>query len=741
MILKTVYEKNENSHANLMPWYHVHVGGLLYPDIEESLMLNLFYESLHMCSYFKEYLINVPTIIALNSDENNNNYTCEKLIEKCEKIKKEYTKYCKSNDNILLDPNNFYKSYSKKEFDNMNEKTINYFNYHDLYTLQFKNSLKPYMYDSIKYPFVSVMEPKINYIEVMEKINITSVHYNTHVNEIKFLDNKYFIRIENGVEFDDVFLCTGHGINEINMNYGNNKFKNILKKELKQSFIVNKTCIPHVPEIAIVGKRNTINGLISISPFYCEQSKLFNLVHLHWLNEISTLIPSDELNLKELIEKSAELLELNINDYLYQVNKHITNNIFPLTESELDIAEEYNFKKIQCIRAINNIIACSKYFKDFENVKYDVNIVYGGYQIIYGETPEERINKNVKIENMGDMLNICISKGTSALFTIDNAIKQKKYVNPNLLFSDIDKKVTNLIMFIRHGPRYPLYTITGIHRLLDNEKTNDGQLTENGSIFCELFGKYIKHVYDDFIDKNIDIITSDTDRTNDTMIHIYKGMFNENLELNAENKNNNLFLPNKLSSDDKNYFEERKNKFNSCEFDKDFYKDIIEKLDDKIKMIKPFKYNNDYNFNSECIHAFFELRQVIKYLESENNIIDILDKIDIHRLDLLVTEYFNYVVDDIRIMNFLIEDLIKIIYNKINNTSEKKVSMICIHDWQIFALAKYFSSDKQNIKIPEYCSNVRIEIDKINCKIYYDDKLIAYKNIFEILGTYDSSRL
>ena len=60
--------------------------------------------------------------------------------------------------------------------------------------------------------------------------------------------------------------------------------------------------------------------------------------------------------------------------------------------------------------------------------------------------------------------------------------------------------------------------------------------------------------------------------------------------------------------------------------------------------------------------------------------------------------------------------------------------MVCIHDWQIYALAKYFVKDKK-IKLPDYCSNVRLELYNRRCYIYYDDILLADKDIYQVLNS------
>ena len=821
----TIYDVNDNK--NIKPWYHVHSGGFLYPEIEKEQSIQLFFECLQTCQYFKKFLIYVPTIIALNESEKNDKFTSDKLIEKCEFIKYEYINYCKSNYPILLDPLNFYKKYSYDEFKNMTKDNIDYFNYHDLFVLNFKNNLNSQKYDKIKYPVVSVMEPKINFIEVLKYLDLFISHKINYKNELVrkinfkeittkrsndhsyvipsntseqsndhssiLADNKFSINDDDEILFDNVYSCTGISLDKIELFINNKKYNNQSNQdslfESKYSFLAIKDDdnlkTPFEPEIAIIGARNTENGLLELNPYYCDVDYDYKLMHIHWLTNISTILKNEEITseqsndnssvlagittkqsndhssvhpsntseqfndysevsaetIEELIKRSVLFFKVQENEYLQMINKHKMEN-------------EPN--TIQSIRAINCIIQASKFFNEYHKIKYyDDGFKYGGIQRTIGNTLENRENKIIIDNNFGKLVELHISKGTSSLNTINKALKIHNCVDSDLLNYDItDTKITKLIVFVRHGPRYPIYTINGIRNIRGTASSKSGDLTEIGKEYCKYFGKYMKNVYKNsflFDIKNTKIITSGISRTNETAQLIYTGIFDSSIENNKICQNDKLYFPKSLNEDEKKYFEQLKNIFSRASFqdarltdefsrasfqdarltdeltkeifDRNYYSEIIKKM--------PELELDNY---SDSIHSFFDLRQATKYMELENIKTNILNDSDMIKLDLLVNEYMNYIVSDEKCMQIIITDLIKILYDILNDGKGDNFNLICIHDWQIFALAKYFSLDNQKIKIPEYCSNIRIEIVKYSCKIYHDNLLLGQKSIFELLN-------
>ena len=357
-----------------------------------------------------------------------------------------------------------------------------------------------------------------------------------------------------------------------------------------------------------------------------------------------------------------------------------------------------------------------------------------------------------------------LQKGISAIKLANRTINVMNILDHSLLSTNNKTNMQKLIMFVRHGPRYPSYIIKDMD-LIEHD-INNVPLTEKGIEYAFLFGRYLGHVYGKkitFKHNKTKIYTSDKIRTYQTANQIYRGLFDENISCERF-ESSNLFI----GKDFKNKMKARKDISIKSLFSENdlIFNTLLFKINSLFISKKRKLDQTDENKNIftgiNTAHDLFELYGTICYLEKENKLYDKYiitengnklswDETDTIRLKLCVQQYMNFMLEDKDIMKMMINDLISIIYNDqyINSNDDRYVNtenntdlthnnknfvMVCIHDWQIYALAKYFVKDKK-IKLPDYCLNVRLELYNRRCYIYYDDILLADKDIYQVLNS------
>jgi len=248
------------------PYCHLHAGGFLYPEISLVDSHKLLNHSLDFAKMFREALIIRPTIISYNK---NSLYDPQELIHKCHAISQLLAeKQCC--DSILGNPNVFHALYNYKdalffkENGHLPESTDPARKYHDPYVENFLNLLTDI--SSIKYPFASVNEPGINQDKVESKClqllesSFVNVHLNSEIKpqNIHYISSKQKWMINDCI-YDFLINTAGYASHTI--------FPNISMLELKSAYLIQNTIDQSMmPEIAIIGKRNTENGLLQITP-------------------------------------------------------------------------------------------------------------------------------------------------------------------------------------------------------------------------------------------------------------------------------------------------------------------------------------------------------------------------------------------------------------------------------------------------------------------------------------------
>lgn len=329
----TIYEER-NTLLKSLPYCHLHAGGFLYPEMSLNDCQNLLIDCLDFAEYFPDAILKRPTIIAYNKKSK---FTTNSLIFKCKLMKLQYRIWSNKNKNFPLgEVDKYYSIYNKGETNG------------NIYVENFFKLLKDK--DSIKYPIICVNEFGINQ-KIVEKQLMKELN-NTNV---KVLLNTRFNF--NFYEIPDLLInATGYQIG-----------KGVL--ELKTSFLTIKSTLPKLklPEIAIIGERNTENSLIQLTP-----TSEYAIFQVHYMNNNSSIIKQftdikdiymndNEYNKRGniAINKINEYLDINLEylDYCSGIqlnNKNIHSRISNITKHQNYI--EINLvKAVSVIRLIKNL--------------------------------------------------------------------------------------------------------------------------------------------------------------------------------------------------------------------------------------------------------------------------------------------------------------------------------------------------------------------------------------------------
>ncbi|NBU34289.1 hypothetical protein EB118_07000 [bacterium] len=243
-----VYERNEGILKG-PPYCHLHAGGFLYPDISIMDAQALFHHAMLFAEYFKDALIERPCIIAYNAAAP---YNTNDLLYRCKVI--EYLYNClKSIHKTPFGPvDQFYCVYTQRDVEYYREHgklAVNTGRSHDPYVETFIKSLKDP--DSIKYPFVSVLEYGIDQ-DIVERTLFEQVRKSPRI--------KLYTRIEANIkELSQKYLVVINATGPYTAGP-----EDIL--EYKSAWMICSPSQANVPETSIIGTRGTNNGTLQITP-------------------------------------------------------------------------------------------------------------------------------------------------------------------------------------------------------------------------------------------------------------------------------------------------------------------------------------------------------------------------------------------------------------------------------------------------------------------------------------------
>lgn len=365
-----LFEK-ENDLLTGSPFCHLHAGGMLYPMISIEESKQLLYDSLEFAQMFNDCLERRPTIIAYNK---NTKYDIRKLILKCKTMKYYYSVWSNNNNNLLPlgSIDNYFETYTKEDILNFKHGNLHKNNFHDPYIKTFSKLIKNI--DDIQYPIVSVKEYGINLDLIKTKIKLLiknnkqiSLYTNTQITNLNNFDNNIIIN------------ATGYNINSIYNSFENKDYF----LEIKSSWIIKNKTIHNFPEIAIIGERNTPNGMLQITP------QNDNCYQIHSMKNDITLF------------QNGCIFSDNINEFYKEFK---------------DVCETKKFNdEIIISRTSKAIKEVQKLLYDFENSEIVMNPLWG-IQRIPGIINSNRNwnllkNKNyIEIHLVKGISGVCVSK-------------------------------------------------------------------------------------------------------------------------------------------------------------------------------------------------------------------------------------------------------------------------------------------------------------------------------------------
>lgn len=274
----TIFEKRDTILRG-PPYCHLHAGGMLYPEISLKDAQILQNDCLDFVLKFKNCIDYRPTIIAYKADSK---YDTNKLIFKCNVLKLNYILQSQKNPdykNLLGDISQYYSIYTRDDVLNILNSPLSKGNFHDKYVYNFCKLLCNI--DSIKYPFVSICEWGINQ-EMVEHQLETELQNFTNITIIKNTD----VNIEELKNSNIIINATGCNLyNETNL------------YEYKSSWVIKcPLSLNNFQEIAIIGERDTKNGMIQITPI---ENK--NLFQIHFMSSTSSII--ETYNKKHIVKQ------------------------------------------------------------------------------------------------------------------------------------------------------------------------------------------------------------------------------------------------------------------------------------------------------------------------------------------------------------------------------------------------------------------------------------------------------
>jgi len=282
------------------PFCHLHLGGMLYPDLPFEECKSLFDHSFEFMKEFPESLLIRPTVVCYRKESE---YIPQELILKCHLI------------HNLGAIDDYFAVYTRQDFDHfkLSGKVPFKSEFHDPFVQEFMKIISP---DTIKFPVVSVREYGIDMNIVRETLKSKLKHFpnfHLHLNTISSGDSEY----------DLVVNATGA-----------NNPRGPAFYEMKASWIVklDETAYTEisddnkiaVPEIAVIGERNTPFGMVQISPMGKSLFQIHSMTKECTLFGCETSLNAFDANLKKFIENDSideSVIESRIQQAIIDVNK------------------------------------------------------------------------------------------------------------------------------------------------------------------------------------------------------------------------------------------------------------------------------------------------------------------------------------------------------------------------------------------------------------------------------------
>jgi hypothetical protein len=277
-----------------------------------------------------------------------------------------------------------------------------------------------------------------------------------------------------------------------------------------------------------------------------------------------------------------------------------------------------------------------------------------------------------------------------------------------------------IVIVARHGPREPVLHLPKLDKFNPENTADDlhidknitgAQLTKHGVEFCTNFGKYIRKLFGPYFNFDISKSTfksSCIDRTINSAICFAQGMFGIPVNKDFVECINSLYGDIQLNDEQKIQYKKI--------HDLMILSNANKELDTKIKNIFGYDISNPKDY-------FNVLSTLYVYKEHDLNIPQEFTPDDMYILEQVVTEYYYKLFSETEFKYIFTNALLKHIEQIIDNPNIN-FAYLSTHDVVVYPLALRFT--KNIIKLPEFCSSVRIEIYDNETRIYYDDNLLKH---------------
>jgi hypothetical protein len=300
--------------------------------------------------------------------------------------------------------------------------------------------------------------------------------------------------------------------------------------------------------------------------------------------------------------------------------------------------------------------------------------------------------------------------------------------NPNPIQNPIPTNfLKKIIIVARHGPREPILHLPKLkpfNSSIDNDinMTKDldhhiigAKLTPHGKEFCKNFGTYIGKIfqpYFNFDQEKTFFGSSDIDRAIESALCFHQGLFNSDLSKSELNVLNELMGDIILSAEEKIEYGHLHDNMK--------LKSIASVLD---KQLIDQEIKDCFGYSIQNIKDYFNVISTIRvYQEHLMELPPACTPELIEKIDTIATEYY-YELFSTKFKHIFTNRLIKLIKQIILN-KDITFAYLSTHDVVVYPLVSRFTNNI--IKLPEFCSSLRIEIWDNDTRIYYDDNLIAH---------------
>jgi hypothetical protein len=273
------------------PYCHLHAGGILYPEISLKDAQTLLQDSIQFANKFSDCLDYRPTIVAFRSTSK---YSADSLLLKCYANRLNYQFH---DTRPFGEVENFYAIYNLSDMvyfkihGRLPESQDSSRSFHDKYVEKFCRLLDDIY--SIKYPFISVNEPGISQSKVESRLTKElSVH-----NNINLIINHKVV-LDELKNYD--IIVNASGKNMFSELFGLDKQEIY---EFKSSWLIELPIeMRDMPEIALIGERETTNAMIQITPLGSD------LFQIHCMRSDSSIINTFDCPQESLYLSDNEIL-------------------------------------------------------------------------------------------------------------------------------------------------------------------------------------------------------------------------------------------------------------------------------------------------------------------------------------------------------------------------------------------------------------------------------------------------